>query len=85
VKITHRVPNQPPRITFTAGMRATMSAAAQAQQAATADGGAAPATPTSAAAVAAPGTPQTAILQTRPATTPVAGGAVQVWQGGMSA
>ena len=27
VKITHKVPNQPPRVTFTAGMRATMSAA----------------------------------------------------------
>ena len=33
VKITHRVPNQQPRVTFTAGMRATMTAAAQAAQA----------------------------------------------------
>ena len=32
VKITHKVPNQQPRVTFTAGMRATLSAQQQAAQ-----------------------------------------------------
>ena len=62
VKITHRVPNQQPRVTFTAGMRATM---ASAQQAAAADP-----PPAAPASQAPPGTPQAAILQSRAAPTP---------------
>jgi len=60
VKITHKVPNQQPRVTFTAGMRATMSAQASSA-----------ATPSSSAASPAPGAaatpqPQAAILQKKP-------------------
>jgi len=76
VKITHRVPNQQPRVTFTAGMRATMTAAAQAAQ--TASEAPAAAGGGGGAAVAAPavagggggGTPQAAILQSRALVTP---------------
>ena len=55
VKITHRVPHQQPRVTFTAGLRATMSAQANA-------------TPSSSASPAQPNSqqtppPQVAILQ----------------------
>ena len=70
VKITHRVPNQQPRVTFTAGMRATMTAAAAASQAAAAAGQsktAAEGAPAAAVAAqpGAPSTPQAAILQSR--------------------
>ena len=71
VKITHRVPNQQPRVTFTAGMRATMTAAAQAAQAseaaAPAGGGAAAGGGSQAGGG---GAPQAAILQSRALVTP---------------
>ena len=74
VKITHRVPNQQPRVTFTAGMRATMTAAAQAAQTASeapapAGGGGAAAAP-AVAGGGGGGTPQAAILQSRALVTP---------------
>ena len=50
VKITHKVPNQQPRVTFTAGMRASMSAQASSatpsSSASPAQPGAAPSQPT---------------------------------------
>ena len=57
VKITHKVPNQPPRVSYTPGMRASMTAQQQqqlqqqlaAQQQAAAAGGSA--SPSSAAAI----------------------------------
>ena len=68
MKITHRVPNQQPRVTFTAGMRATMTAAAQAAQAseapAPAGGGG------GGSQAGGGGTPQAAILQSRALVTP---------------
>ena len=74
VKITHRVPNQQPRVTFTAGMRATMTAAAQAAQASEAPaatgGAAAPGAGGGQAAGGGGGTPQAAILQSRALVTP---------------
>lgn len=62
VKITHKVPNQQPRVTFTAGMRATMTA--QASSAATPSSSASPAPGAAPSAAATPQPqPQAAILQ----------------------
>ena len=69
VKITHRVPNQQPRVTFTAGMRATMTAAAQAAQASESPASAAAGQPAGSQAGAG-GAPQAAILQSRALVTP---------------
>ena len=69
VKITHRVPNQQPRVTFTAGMRATMTAAAQAAQASESPASAAAGQPPGSQAGAG-GAPQAAILQSRALVTP---------------
>ena len=68
VKITHRVPNQQPRVTFTAGMRATMTAAAQAAQASESPASAAGQPAGSQAGAG--GAPQAAILQSRALVTP---------------
>ena len=68
VKITHRVPNQQPRVTFTAGMRATMTAAAQAAQASESPASAAGQPAGSQAGGG--GAPQAAILQSRALVTP---------------
>ena len=69
VKITHRVPNQQPRVTFTAGMRATMTAVAQAAQASESPASAAAGQPAGSQAGAG-GAPQAAILQSRALVTP---------------
>ena len=69
VKITHRVPNQQPRVTFTAGMRATMTAAAQAAQASESPASAAAGQPAGSQAGAG-GAPQAAILQSRALVSP---------------
>jgi len=61
VKITHKVPNQQPRVTFTAGMRATMSA--QASSAAPPSSSAASPAQAAATSAAATPQPQAAILQ----------------------
>ena len=70
VKITHRVPNQQPRVTFTAGMRATMTAAAQAAQASEAPAAAAAGGGGGSQQGGGGGTPQAAILQSRALVTP---------------
>ena len=69
VKITHRVPNQQPRVTFTAGMRATMTAAAQAAQASESPASAA-GQPAAGSQAGGGGAPQAAILQSRALVTP---------------
>ena len=70
VKITHRVPNQQPRVTFTAGMRATMTAAAQAAQASESPASAAAGQQPAGSQAGAGGAPQAAILQSRALVTP---------------
>ena len=69
MKITHRVPNQQPRVTFTAGMRATMTAAAQAAQASESPASAA-GQPAAGSQAGGGGAPQAAILQSRALVTP---------------